>query len=1274
MATLAVPLLLCGIIALLHTPTANAEATKTVFNPFTGRLDFITSVNSTNFASGTGVTVTCTGGVCTFTASGGAASSLATAFNGVQITSPTAGINVLSPLVAQASASTMTLSVDLSTVAPASGSGNYIQNTSNLQSGATFYVSSGTVNSNFSTLGTTNLNSGVNINQKNSGSVSSVLNFTQKGKANGTVMSQNWFTGTGINQPLIISNTLPDGSFSEFSSLYVDPQYGVTVLGSTNNVREFSAGLTLGGPYAFAISSNSEILLSGSAGANGQFLTSAGPGSTPTWTNASVVLQSSGVAFGSASNAVTQDTNSLTWDNSIKNLNINPPSLSVAASTFVANMGTSGFTTIYQHYALSTAFSGNSLTVFDVANPTSPVMLSQRTGGALTGAEGIETSGHYAFVTSLTNNSFTVFDIASPANPIQIASIQDATNLAGAEHVRIFGNYAYIANFNSGGSNPGLAVIDISKPSSPSIAATLTNANISAPIFIQIRYPYLYLTNEDANCRLNVIDISNPTSPLLKTSFVPTGCNSNLITSDFFGRYLYLSGNGNSAIFTVDISSPLSPVSVSSVATGSYFPITLNVANNTLYWTSLVPDAIGIFSLTNPSAPVWVSTFTDAVNLGRPDDLKSDGRFLYASQHTNGSKGGLTILNMGALSIQGITAGSALVDALEVTHDIRANRAFIDSSIQTSSLWSQGMVTAATGTFVSSLTVAGQNVCQANGTNCPSSSGLVSPGTFTWTNNFGIALSTVNVSSNTILSGATFYQGAQSVIQGDVFKTDGSLGMGVNNVNGANTLEVSGNIVGDTSINSTAFFGGYFEQQTKLKPALAMSQQGTDFGFVENDATNVWDLGHGPTNTTLGTAVLSWNASNQVFGPSSSFLATASSFTELGAGGVGITYGVSASSVTASSANVTGNSLAINGLGYLWPASQSANYLKNDGAGNLTWAATAGGGASSLATAYNGTQVTSPTVGINVISPLVAVANSSTMTLSVDLSTTANLSAVGTSTASLQTQINSLGVSTGSIAASTGTIAATVFTLGQSTYSLAQATGTLYTLANGKVNYSSFSATSPINYNSGTGAISFSTVVPQAETFTGSSVTISGAGGLTAQYGITGGSGTFTSTLSIPNGAGTSVTGAGQLAVNTNAGQLMMYDGTSAKVVASSTHSFTVTISSGVGWNSLTIPVWRAPIVSSVTITEILAESLPANTTVQYQLSIDTFGKVNTLGNNVFGVNPSSASDGGYTTTSFATNVVLPQASLVLTTPSSNAGAGSPSMMTFTVYYLENKQ
>lgn len=191
---------------------------------------------------------------------------------------------------------------------------------------------------------------------------------------------------------------------------------------------------------------------------------------------------------------------------------------------------------------------------------------------------------------------------------------------------------------------------------------------------------------------------------------------------------------------------------------------------------------------------------------------------------------------------------------------------------------------------------------------------------------------------------------------------------------------------------------------------------------------------------------------------------------------------------------------------------------------------------------------------------------------------------------------------------------------------------------------------------SGTGSFAATAAAnqPNIVTLSHSSVTVSGA-------------------LSIPNGILPTANAPGEIGIGTAAGQLWMHDGTNTQVVASSTHSFTVTVSSGVGWNSLSLPVWRAPIASSVTITEVLAESLPANTTVQYQLSISTFGQVNFgSAQNVFSVLYSSAADGGYDT--HLSVIVKPKYSVTMTTPSANAGAGNPAAMTFTVYYLENKQ
>ena len=700
-----------------------------------------------------------TGGSC---GGGGGSSSLQVTNSGVQVTSPTASVNFYGgDFLANAIGST-TSQILLN---PATT--DYVHNTSSLQSGATFYVSSGTV------AGQLNLN---NV----------VINGTCTGAGCGSG------SGGGIVSP---------GTF--------------------------------------------------------------------TWTN----------AYGIGVTTATVQTTTPT----------------IVSNPTGANLNSAGWVVVKQHYAFETAFSGNSLTVFDVANPTSPVLLSQiaqATGGSLYGAEGLEISGNYLFQVSLTTSTFNVWDISSPANIKAVYSVEDTTNFNGAEAIRIYGNYAYVANYSStAGSQPGITVVDISNPVSPKIIGKLINSNIIHPIYMQIKYPYLYEANEDTSCDLNIIDISNPTNPVLKTSFVPSGCTGTALGGDFNGRYYYMGGHGNSAIYTIDISSPLAPVSVATTTTGAYAPGTLRVLGNKLYATSILPDGILQFDLANPANPVWVSTTTTGIS--RPDDLFSNGQYLYATDHgSGGSTGGLTLINTGSAYISALQAGSAQFDEVEVTHDLRVNREFLDTSLSVPMIGAQ-LASISTVTFSSATVSTALNLPALSGQNClgtsasgvvqagtctGSGSGIVSPATFTWRNNYGMSFSTISVSSNTILPNTTIYADGTTISGGNI-QMNGAVGIGMTGALGSGTLEVNGEVLSNTSFNSNIFTGGYFIQGQHALPALVMNSNST-YGVIENDNYNgdVFDLGYGASATSLGTPVLQWSKANQVIGPSASFVATPSSF------------------------------------------------------------------------------------------------------------------------------------------------------------------------------------------------------------------------------------------------------------------------------------------------------------------------------------------------------------------------------------------------------------
>lgn len=365
----------------------------------------------------------------------------------------------------------------------------------------------------------------------------------------------------------------------------------------------------------------------------------------------------------------------------------------------------------------------------------------------------------------------------------------------------------------------------------------------------------------------------------------------------------------------------------------------------------------------------------------------------------------------------------------------------------------------------------------------------------------------------------------------------------------------------------------------------------------------------------------------------------------------------------------------------LWklPSSDAAGVMTSDGSGNLSFSAAGTGnavlGSSQTWAGRNLYQSTAPivlnaysadsvvvtdahknvrtgtlagniTLGSNVLGvPLTSLSTGTVGTL--DISAQTNLAASG------QANLSNDTINVGPTSLSTGTIG----TLDISAQTNLTATG------NANLNGDAVNV-GPIKIGSGTlGAFDVTTT----------SASATGADGLRVRYNITAGSGTFSDVLTIPNGTGPTVDATGECAMDTTDATIVCYDGSSAHVVAHSTHSFTVTISSE-GWNGHSLVVWRAPHDMAVTINKIMAESLTASTTVMFQLDETTFGGTGSAGTDVFSVQFSSAHNQGVTTTSFSNAGIAAQSSLVFNTPAAGAAGGSPKGVTFTVYYTKDRE
>ena len=204
-----------------------------------------------------------------------------------------------------------------------------------------------------------------------------------------------------------------------------------------------------------------------------------------------------------------------------------------------------------------------------------------------------------------------------------------------------------------------------------------------------------------------------------------------------------------------------------------------------------------------------------------------------------------------------------------------------------------------------------------------------------------------------------------------------------------------------------------------------------------------------------------------------------------------------------------------------------------------------------------------------------------------------------------------------------------------------------------------------------TGGNTFTSPSGVAVTFgvTASSVAVSS---LTASGQIRSDTLIVNTALNLPNGTGVTVDATGEMAYDTTADQLVIYNGHSVDVIGTSTRCVSVNISSGAGFAGMNEPIWTVSPEASVTISSITAWSLPAGTTVLYQLD-ESRALFDTAGSNVFSVDYSTANYTGVTTLSFADSSIAAGATLVFNSPTSGASTGSPRSVFFTICYRKDR-
>lgn len=246
------------------------------------------------------------------------------------------------------------------------------------------------------------------------------------------------------------------------------------------------------------------------------------------------------------------------------------------------------------------ASGGSKMWIINVANPTTPSLVSTVDVGLGATCEGIATSGTYAYIAA-GDAGFKIYNIATPAAPSPVAAID---SLAYCESVVISAPYAYIAANTTSNFQGRSFIIDVSNPENPVYKSTILGYG-GYHQYMNVRSGYAYIC--DYNEGLQVINVSDPTNPT-NVIAVPSGYRTASIVFD--GNYGYVAvGDSGMAIYNVTNSA--SPVFITKIQTTgraafvSYGAITISGTPTGHIFVANRNPAPGIsaINVSNPTTP-----------------------------------------------------------------------------------------------------------------------------------------------------------------------------------------------------------------------------------------------------------------------------------------------------------------------------------------------------------------------------------------------------------------------------------------------------------------------------------------------------------------------------------------------------------------------------------------------------------------------------------------------------------------------------------------------
>ena len=211
---------------------------------------------------------------------------------------------------------------------------------------------------------------------------------------------------------------------------------------------------------------------------------------------------------------------------SVKTIDISNPSNPRKVGT--DNAGSGGFSTsiaVQGRYAYE-ADDNLGLNIHDLSNSSNPLTITSvdLPGGQTSTMFSVATQGKYVYVAATTPNMLSIFDVSNPLSPVLMNNV----SIANIASVTVQGRYAYA------GTSSNLIIVDVNNVSSPTV---ISNVSVSAgtnprQVVVQGRYAYVVGAN------FSVVDISNASAPAVVFSTNMSPINPAALFVQ--GRYAYI--------------------------------------------------------------------------------------------------------------------------------------------------------------------------------------------------------------------------------------------------------------------------------------------------------------------------------------------------------------------------------------------------------------------------------------------------------------------------------------------------------------------------------------------------------------------------------------------------------------------------------------------------------------------------------------------------------------------------------------------------------------